>query len=224
MTDEVNANLNHSKLLLRTLRNTFPCLLGLVYLAPLLQLRKLTRWTQPPVPALSTQRELLCSFCCLENSLQHRWSLKLNTWVLGGKKEQRTGRYKSNRTEHRSQARQRQAKLLIGQVLPWLQGPAPSSVKHTQTEQSRTRAERAPASSVFSDPQRSVVLGRGVRGRCCAGDKGTTLPWPPNGGSSLTWSPETSRQFSVPRRLPEHHHYWDKVLFFAMLTKIKFNI
>ena len=143
MTDEVNANLNHSKLLLRTLRNTFPCLLGLVYLAPLLQLRKLTRWTQPPVPALSTQRELLCSFCCLENSLQHRWSLKLNTWGLGGKKEQRTGRYKSDRTEHRSQARQRQAKLLIGQALPWLQGPAPSSVKHTQTEQSRTRAERA---------------------------------------------------------------------------------
>ena len=110
---------------------------------------------------------------------------------------------------------------LSGQVLPGRQRSAPSFVKHTQTEQ-RAGAEQRALMTCGRD--RNAAPGRGVRGRCCAGEKGTTFSWPPNGSSSLTWSLETSCQFSVPRRLPQQYHYLDKVLFFAMLTKIKFNI
>ena len=83
----------------------------------------------------------MCSFCCLENSFQHKWSLKLNTWGLGGKKEQRTERYKSDWTEHCSRAR-------CGQAKPEWTSPAWTSEArsflceaHTDRTESRSWAE-----------------------------------------------------------------------------------
>ena len=61
---------------------------------------------------------------------------------------------------------------LSGQVLPGRQRPAPSFVKHTQTEQ-RAGAEQRALMTCGRD--RNAAPGRGMRGRCCAGEKGTTF-------------------------------------------------
>ena len=105
----------------------------------------------------------MCGFCCLENSLQHKWSLKPNTWGLGGKKEQRTERYKSDWTEHRSRARRGQDNPEWAS--PALTSEARSFLCEAHTEQ-RAGAEQRALVTCVRGLQRSAGEGRAGKMLC----------------------------------------------------------